>query len=291
MHRLDRAWKWGGKVEIWSGPHLYAGVGWRLVASGMGNEIMDTVLMEEMTWPEIQAALGQGSRTALVVSASVEQHGPHLPLITDTVLGYEVAVRVARKLGDALVAPVLRPACSDHHMDFPGSLTVPEELFHENLRQYCLSLAHHGFQEILLLSSHGGNFLPIQRVARRLVDELAARNVQVRPIVDVEGFMAAQTAVLKDLGRSGDGGPHADLTETSQMLLILPHLVRQDRIEKGFTGDVPLQDVVAKGLRHFTSNGIMGDPEGSTAELGERVFEAVSDYIVGEVDLERAQDA
>ena len=197
---------------------------------------MDTVLMEEMTWQEIQAAMEQGSRTAIVVSASVEQHGPHLPLITDTVLGYQVAVRVARKLGGALVAPVVRPGCSDHHMDFPGSLTVPEELFHEILRQYCLDLAHHGFQEILLLSSHGGNFYPITRVADRLIEELAAQGVRVRPIVDVEGFMAAQTSVLADLGRGDDGGPHADLTETSQMLRILPHLVRQDRIEKGFTG-------------------------------------------------------
>ena len=251
---------------------------------------MDTVLMEEMTWPEIQAALKQGSRTAIVVSASVEQHGPHLPLITDTALGYEVAVRVARKLGGTLVAPVLRPACSDHHMDFPGSLTVPEELFHQNRRQYCLSLAHHGFQEILLLSSHGGNFLPIQRMADRLVEELAAQNVCVRPIVDVDGFIGAQTAVLKELGRSDDGGPHADLMETSQMLLILPHLVRQDRIEKGFTGDVPLQDVLDKGLRHFTPNGIMGNPEGATAQLGEQVFETVSDYIVGAVGRARSED-
>ena len=85
--------------------------------------------MEEMTWREIQQALRDGTDTVILVAASVEQHGPHLPTGTDTMIGYALAAAVAAKMGNALVAPVIRPALSGHHMDFPGTITLRMDTF------------------------------------------------------------------------------------------------------------------------------------------------------------------
>jgi creatinine amidohydrolase len=84
-----------------------------------------SVLLEEHTWSEIESAIDNGTRTAIVSVGSVEQHGPHLPLIVDTLIGDELSRRIAEKLGDTFAAPTIRPGCSGHHMEFSGSITQP----------------------------------------------------------------------------------------------------------------------------------------------------------------------
>ena len=91
------------------------------------------------------------------MAASIEQHGPHLPTATDTIIGYALAEAVAAKLGNALVAPVIRPALSFHHIDFPGTITLRMPTFVKVLEEYCESLKVHGFKNIVLFVSHGGN--------------------------------------------------------------------------------------------------------------------------------------
>lgn len=77
----------------------------------------NSVRLTEYTWPEVEQAIKNGIRTVLIGVGSVEQHGPHLPLIMDTLAGDELSPRVAERLGDALAAPMIRPGYSDHHMD------------------------------------------------------------------------------------------------------------------------------------------------------------------------------
>ena len=96
----------------------------------------EKILMEEMSWVEIEAAIENGKTTVIVVSGSIEQHGPHMPTGTDTFLGYEVAQRAARQFGKALVAAVIRPCLSEHHMGFPGSLTLSWETYNDVLYDY-----------------------------------------------------------------------------------------------------------------------------------------------------------
>src|SRR4030042_2453705 len=115
------------------------------------------VLMEKMSWVEIQEAIRKGKTTVIIVSGSIEQHGPHLPTGTDTYLGYEIAERAALKLGNALVAPVIRPALSEHHLGFPGSLTLKWKTYFAVLEDYSSSLARSEFTDLVLTSSHGGN--------------------------------------------------------------------------------------------------------------------------------------
>jgi creatinine amidohydrolase len=246
--------------------------------------VKDTVRLEELSWPEVQEALDGGARTIIIVAASVEQHGPHLPLTADAAIGQEVGERVARKLGRALLAPVIRPGCSDHHLAFPGSLSIPAETFIQTVSAYVESLAPHGFHTFVLLSSHGGNFGALEEAARRLRDKLGSRGVR---IVDFAGRQALQDMmrVMVDAAASC-GAPqdvdaiHADATETSIMMARHPDLVLAQRRERGLTGRVDLQDLFRRGLRAMTPNGIMGDATLATAEIGETVLEHLSDYLV-----------
>ena len=118
----------------------------------------ERLLMEEMSWREIEEAIAGGKTTAILAVASIEQHGPHLPTGTDTYLGCALAEGIARELGNALVAPVMRPGLSEHHLDFPGTVTLTQETFMRVLQEHCTCLARHGFQDIVLISSHGTSY-------------------------------------------------------------------------------------------------------------------------------------
>ena len=90
---------------------------------------MRTLLLEEMAWPEIKAALENGMRTVIVFAGAVEQHGPHLAEITDAARARAEAIDLAERLGDALVAPVIRPGISEPHMSMPGTISLRPEVF------------------------------------------------------------------------------------------------------------------------------------------------------------------
>jgi creatinine amidohydrolase len=242
--------------------------------------VTEEVFIERMTWPEVEAAIKAGKRTAVVVAASSEQHGPHLPEATDALLGEELAGRLARRLGDALAAPVIRPGCSDHHMAFAGSLTISAEVLRAILDAYVDSLRKHGFTRFVVTSSHGGNFPVLAEWKRRQSDD-------VKVLDDFEGFAEAMFATLARFGRNDRGGPHADLGETSAVLAVHPELVRMERAEAGRTEPAPLPEVLEKGLRALTPNGVLGDPRGATPEIGAAVIEALTDFLERQLrDLE-----
>lgn len=244
----------------------------------------DTVLLEELSWPEVQAALDAGVRTIVIVAASIEQHGPHLPTMTDTAIGYAVGERVARKLGQALLAPVIRPGCSDHHLAFPGSLSIPQEVLIETVIAYVRSLAPHGFHTFVLLSSHGGNFDALDVAARRLREEFEPKGVRIiefagrQALIDTMRVMVEAAAAL--------GAPqevdaiHAEVTETSIMLARHPHLVASDRLERGLMGHIDTDELFRRGLRALTPNGILGDATRANPQIGEVVLEHLSDHVV-----------
>jgi creatinine amidohydrolase len=226
------------------------------------------LFIERLSWTDVEAALAAGKRRAIVCAASTEQHGPHLPEATDALLGAAYAEGLARELGDALVAPIIRPACSEHHMAFAGSLTIPETLLMDLLDAYLASLRRHGFERFVVMSSHGGNFPVLARWER----ERPAPDAFV--ISDIGVFDAGFEAIRR-FGRADRAGPHAEVLETSMMLHLHPDLVHMDRAVPGFTGESTLNDVLTRGMRAITPNGIIGDPVGSTAEMGEAVLDAV----------------
>jgi creatinine amidohydrolase len=250
----------------------------------------NTVLLEELSWPEIQEALDAGVRTVVIVAASIEQHGPHLPTMTDAAIGRALGERVVRKLGRALLAPVVRPGCSDHHLAFPGSLSIPRETFIETVMAYVRCLAPHGFRNFFLFSSHGGNFDALDDAARRLREEFPPSEVRIAAYAGrsaLMDMMRVMNAAAESLGVRQDVDVlHAELNETSIMMAQHPALVATERLERGLMGRVDTEELFRRGLRAMSSNGIIGDARAATPELGAAVLERLADHLAAFARLE-----
>ncbi|NHN46192.1 creatininase family protein [Halostella sp. JP-L12] len=245
----------------------------------------DTVLLEEYTWTDVRRALDEGTRTVVVAVGSIEQHGPHLPLMMDSLAGDELSRRIAERLGDALAAPTIRPGCSGHHMEFPGTITVPPETLMDVIRSYCRSLDAHGFEHVVLVPTHGGNFAPVNTVAPEVAREIDAN---VIALADLEELMTLQNEGLRDGGVAYEEPViHAGAAETSTVLSIDEDLVRTDRLEAGHEGAVSTSRLLSRGFRSITENGVLGDPRKATAEAGEAILEAVTSAYAERIESER----
>jgi creatinine amidohydrolase len=245
-----------------------------------------SVKLEELAWPEIAARLADGWDTVIVPTASTEQHGHHLPLNTDAVIAERVAELVAAKLGRTLVAPVIRPGLSSHHMAFPGSLTFTPQVFHLVIEATCVSLARHGFTTFILTSGHGGNFSYLDAAAPYLQDTLREKGfaaARIVPVANLRNYLETQQVFLAEhYGVTKEQAAfHADIIETACMLAIRPDLVDMSRAEPGWMGDTTqiLDRLFTDGLRAITPVGVLGDPRGATREMGERLLDHLSDKL------------
>lgn len=239
--------------------------------------------LEDLSWTDVRDLLATGTRTIVVMTASMEQHGPHLPTMTDTAIGYAVGDRVVELLGDALLAPVIRPGCSDHHLAFPGSLSIPEPVFIETVAHYVRSLAPHGFTRFILLSAHGGNFTPLERAASLLQRECGGSGVQIVAYAGRQALMdtmAVMMEVARQHGETQDvDAIHAELTETAIMLARHDALVHAKPWECGAMGQIDTNELFTGGFKAVSANGIIGDPRGASAPMGESVIEALARHI------------
>jgi creatinine amidohydrolase len=245
----------------------------------------ESVSLEEMPWPEVEAALENGTQTVIVAVGSIEQHGPHLPLNMDTLDGDELSRRIARELGDALAAPTIRPGCSGHHMAFPGTITVPPETLMDVIRSYCRSLDEHGFEHIVLVPTHGGNFGPVTTVAPDIARELDAT---VIPLADLDEHMQLLNDGLSEAGIGYDQDViHAGAAETAIVLAIDEDLVRTENIEPGLEGEISPARLLSEGFKSITEHGVLGDPSKATAEAGEVIIQNVVETYVTHIETER----
>jgi creatinine amidohydrolase len=233
----------------------------------------NTVLIEDMTWPEVRDAIQGGKRRVIVMLGAMEQHGPHLPIGTDTYLGYAMGERLARRLGDALVAPVVSLGYSVGHLPMAGTVSIEESTLEAVIVDVCRSLAHHGFCEIILLCSHGGNYHALASVLPRL--RAAHASLRISAITDFDEWLQGAREFARREGLDMTRlGVHAGQGETSLMLAHRPDLVRMDRAVEGFTGDASIrwQSKVPPPMDTMSPTGILGDARGSTAALGEKMF-------------------
>jgi creatinine amidohydrolase len=242
------------------------------------------VEMDHLSWVDIEARLRDGWKTAIFAVGSIEQHGPHMPTMVDALLGEEIAVRVARKLGDALVAPTVRPGNSPHHMAFPGTLNLRLSTITAIVVDYCTSLAAHGFTELVVISSHGGNNAVVKSGAQE-AQAAVGKDKDVIVITNLPGY-------LDQTFDQSDEGFHATRIETSCVLRLVPELVRMDRA-RNWTNpiDPGIKDVGAlldrDGVKHFAEDGTMGKPETADAELGERALENMAANVARQIELVR----
>ena len=233
----------------------------------------DTVLIEEMTWMEVRGAIAAGKRRVIVMLGAMEQHGPHLPIGTDTYLGYAVGARLARRLGDALLAPVVSLGYSVGHLPMAGTVSIEEPTLEAVIADVCRSLAKHGFREIILLCSHGGNYHALANALPRLRSE--HRGVRISAIIDFEEWVEATRQFAQREGLDMTRiGVHAGQGETSLMLAHRPDLVQMDKAVEGFTGDASTRwrSKVPPPMDTMSPTGILGDARGSTAGLGEKML-------------------
>lgn len=240
------------------------------------------LLLEHLTWPEIEMAITRGTLTVIIPVGAVEQHGPHLPLMVDAERGTALGIRVARTLGDALVAPTIRVGCSEHHMGFSGTISLRPETLEAVCHDYAVSLARHGFLNICFLPSHGGNFKPLEEMLPRL--KAAVAEVNEEAVVLAHTDLLASVAlwrfvVEEEKGMGARVGGHADIAESSEFIHLHPGLLRPHRVEAGRVIDLDqeaLDRIFTKGLRAVTPNGVLGDPHGMDAELGEKLLDAAA---------------
>ena len=247
-----------------------------------GHAPPDQRHLELMSFEDVSDAVAKGCTTILIPCGAVEQHGPHLPLCMDADHADALAGNVARLLGTALIAPTIKVGCSAHHLVFPGTISLRPETFEAICLDYCTSLARHGFKRILLFSGHIGNF-PVLRDMLPRLRRAVSRDVEIDAFCDSIAWIDRWRSAVGDAGGDPNAvGGHADIAETSLMMRLRPDSVRLDRFEVGHLGalsEEQLQSMWKNGIKSVTDNGIIGDPHGSTAEIGQRCLEAIADLL------------
>jgi len=243
---------------------------------------MAKVRMSEMTRLDIQKALDRGFRTVVFAVGSNEQHGPHLPTCTDSLIGDVLANKVAGKLGRTLQAPSINVGCSDHHMVFPGAISLRPETLKGLIRDYCVSLAKQGFKNIVILPSHGGNFNAVREITDDLSQSL--KGIRVVSYTDLKGLLEFLAEFSSKHGVSaGESGGHAGESETSMVLAIRKDLVDMKHAEAGFLGsfdDRMMALMWSQGIRAVSKNGVLGDSRKGEAGKGEEYLELWAEKMI-----------
>ena len=199
-------------------------------------------------WPEVE----RGPRRLLVVPVgSLEQHGPHLPLDTDTRIAVAVARRACAGRTGVALGPAFGVGASGEHADFPGTRSIGPEA----LTACLIELGRHAslhWPAVLLVNGHGGNAAAVQAATARLRNE-------------------GRTALAWHAGLPG-GDAHAGRVETSIMLALAPEVVRLDAAERGDVRPIGqlMPALRERGVRAVSGNGVLGDPAGASAAEGER---------------------
>jgi len=241
--------------------------------------------MEEMTYPAINAAIALGYTTAVVGIGSTEQHGPHLPTMTDTRIAEEISYRVAMKLGRALQAKTIPVGVSDHHLAFGGTISLQPATLKMILLDYVGSLNRSGFKQIIFLPSHGGNFDTVAQAIKE--SQTAHPQVKTTGYTDLLGFAHFLNSLSGEFGITADeSGAHAGENETSIMLALENRLVLKDKFAPGYLGPATEKEVgiiLEKGMPALTPNGVLGDPRQASAEKGEIYLERLADFLVREI--------
>ncbi len=246
---------------------------------------MKTARTEDMNWQDIQTAIQDGYYTILIAVGSIEQHGPHLPTKTDSLIGDVLVQKITEKIDKTLQGPTIRIACSKYHLGFPGTITLQKSTFKAVIRDYVKSLSKHGFTNIIFIPSHGGNFAPLKEVIDELQNQYTSVNINgytdLYEFVDILLEYSATEGIKPE-----EAGAHAGENESSLMLALANDLVIKERFAPGFVGKFGQKEgemVFEKGIKALTQNGILGDPVKATAEKGHKYMEKLVDFLVVKV--------
>jgi creatinine amidohydrolase len=247
------------------------------------------MLLENLSWPEV-AKLKLAKQVVLFPLGSFEQHGPHLPLTTDTDIVTAIARRLEQKRPDKILClPTLWPGHSTHHLFFPGTLSVSQMPYIQLVIELCHSIVNLGGQRVFLLNGHGGNDVPLRAALRELKTDFP----KARFVFASYWSLAAQT--LKAVRQSGPGGVgHACEMETSIMLYLHPGRVKARLAKRdGPKHTDPYRQTDMQYARpvyyvnefhEISKTGTVGHPELASAQKGKRFLDGIVKEVTVFVD-------
>ena len=232
-------------------------------ACALAQAAPSSVFIDDLTWTELRDGIASGKTTIIVPIGATEQNGPWMALGKHNVRARLLSEKIARALGNALVAPVIayvpegRVDPPTQHMKFPGTITVPDATFENTLEYAARSFKRAGFRDVVFLGDHGGYQKSEIAVAVRLDREWQSQGPRVHAIEEYyRATRAAYVQMLKRRGYSDEEiGSHAGLADTALTLALAPDLVRS----------APL----ASAGKPSNAQGVYGDPRRATAELGQ----------------------
>jgi len=238
------------------------------------------VFIDELTWTEIRDRMQAGTRSVIIGTAGQEQKGPHMVDGEHKWVLTHTTERIARALGDALVAPIVtyvpegswEPARG--HMAKPGTITLPEDRFVELLVHAARSLKNGGFTQIIYIGDSGGNQRGMQKAAEQLNAEWggSARALFIGDYYTKAG--EDMRVMLRGKGYTDeDIGSHAGMLDTSELLYVNPKLVRKERFARN--GGAP-------------DSGVNGDPTKASAEIGAELLTIKIDNALNQIRTLRA---
>ena len=245
--------------------------------------------MENLTWPEVKK-LKLTDKVVLFPLGSFEQHGPHLPLTTDTDIVTAVARGIeAKREKQVLCLPTLWPGHSTHHLFFPGTLSVKQMPYIQLVIELCSSIVNLGAQNVFLLNGHGGNDVPLRATLR----ELKSLFPKVRFVFASYWSLAGRTITRVRESELGGIG-HACEMETSIMLHLHPERVKLAlaRRDGPKHKDVYRKSDIQHGrpiyfvneFHEVTKTGTIGHPDLASAEKGKRFLDGIVEEVVAFVD-------
>ena len=242
------------------------------------------VEIDLMTYPEIYSAIHeQGKTTVIIFNGGTEQRGPHAVLGGHTIMARATAPAIARRLGNALVAPVLpfSPAGSHLNPKWPGTADLPTPVFIAVNAALVDSMVVNGFKNIVLMADHGGGQKELEQLAARMNAKYGPRGAHVyycganyfKVRDDFDAWLSANRLPLST---------HAGIPDTSELMYLGgDRYIRRDKLTAG-------DPVIAPGQKRdpntpLVNNGVTGDPRPSTPEIGKRLFDMRVAYSVEEI--------
>lgn len=223
----------------------------------------DGVFLEDLTWIEVRDAIASGKTTAIVPTGGTEQNGPHMVVGKHNYLVAYKAGRIARQLGNALVAPVVAYVPEGDitpptgHMRFAGTISVPQEVFVKVLESAARSLRQHGFVDVAFVGDSGGNQAGQKLVAEALNKEWAGSAARVHHITAYYPGRGDEWVVSQGVS-AAEVGSHAGTHDTSSLMFLNPSMLRFDKMGPGKSGD---------------GQGHVGNPLKASALFGKRILE------------------
>ncbi|MFT5326476.1 MAG: creatinine amidohydrolase [Planctomycetaceae bacterium] len=234
-------------------------------------EAVDTVFIEDMTWMEIRDAMRAGKKTVIIATGGIEQNGPYLVTGKHNVILRGTTEAIARKLGNALVAPIV-PFVPEGdidpptvHMRYPGTISVTDETFGALLTDICASYRTHGFEHIVLIGDSGGNQAGMKSVAEALNKNWTAAGTRIHFVAEYYDFGSVAKWLVEQGVEQTPEGLHDDFAMTAMMMAVDPESVRTEQRIKA---------------DRFRINGVNLAPAEDTIKWGHRLIDFRADATV-----------